>query len=328
MNPLDKKQEHTNRESMDEPIDDTEDTSEWTVSAEESGERLDKYLAGQFGQDVSRTQIQLWIKQGHILLNEKMVKPNQRLAAGDHLIFTAPEPELTDIVPEPISLDIVYEDRDVIVINKPRGVVVHPAPGHLTGTVVNALLYHCRDLSGINGKLRPGIVHRIDKDTSGLLMAAKNDQAHLSLAAQLKDHSVIRKYTAFVHGYVPHDRGTIDAPIGRDPHDRKMFTVTETNSKQAVTHFAVLERFNDYTYVELQLETGRTHQIRVHMKYIGHPLVGDPMYGRAHKGLAIDGQALHAGTLGFVHPSTRALLQFERPIPVDMHRLLQQLRSR
>jgi len=230
-------------------------------------------------------------------------------------------------VPEDIPLDIAYEDHDVVVINKPRGMVVHPAPGHSSGTVVNALMYHCKDLSGINGELRPGIVHRIDKDTSGLLMAAKHDQAHASLAAQLKDHSVTRKYIAIVHGNIAHDHGTIDAPIGRDAGDRKMYTVTDKNSKHAVTHFMVLERFGDYSMVELKLETGRTHQIRVHMKFIGHPLVGDPMYGRS-KGMQMDGQALHAAVLGFVHPMTEKYLEFEAPLPVDMEHLLDRLRTR
>jgi 23S rRNA pseudouridine1911/1915/1917 synthase len=231
-----------------------------------------------------------------------------------------------NIEPEPIPLDIVYEDADVIVVNKPRGMVVHPAPGHYTGTLVNALLHHCRDLSGINGVLRPGIVHRIDKDTSGLLMAAKNDKAHLSLAGQLKAHTVTRKYIAVVHGNVAHDRGTIDAPIGRDPSDRQRFTVTGKNGKEAVTHFIVLDRIQDYSVLELKLETGRTHQIRVHMKYIGHPLVGDPMYGRS-KGNPIDGQALHAGVLGFAHPADGRYLEFAAELPEDMKHLLDVLRT-
>ncbi|MNZ94466.1 Ribosomal large subunit pseudouridine synthase D [compost metagenome] len=224
-------------------------------------------------------------------------------------------------------MDVYYEDADVIVVNKQRCMVVHPAPGHASGTLVNALMYHCKDLSGINGELRPGIVHRIDKDTSGLLMAAKNDKAHASLAAQLKDHSVTRKYVALVHGHVNHDQGTVDAPIGRDPHDRKMYTVQERNSKHAVTHFQVLERFGDYTLLELKLETGRTHQIRVHMKFIGHPLVGDPLYGRS-KGIKMDGQALHAAVLGFIHPTTGEYMEFSAPIPEDMEHVLHSLRNR
>ncbi|WP_314584430.1 RluA family pseudouridine synthase [Paenibacillus terrigena] len=300
---------------------------EWTVTAEDHKERIDKYITESIEDNVSRSQIQLWIQDGHALVNGRVVKSNYKLAEGDRITLTIPEVSPVDIVPEDIPLEIAYEDHDVVVINKPRGMVVHPAPGHSSGTVVNALMYHCKDLSGINGELRPGIVHRIDKDTSGLLMAAKHDQAHASLAAQLKDHSVTRKYIAIVHGNIAHDHGTIDAPIGRDAGDRKMYTVTDKNSKHAVTHFLVLERFGDYTMVELKLETGRTHQIRVHMKFIGHPLVGDPMYGRS-KGMQMDGQALHAAVLGFVHPMTEKYLEFEAPIPVDMEHLLDRLRTR
>ncbi|WP_152392220.1 RluA family pseudouridine synthase [Paenibacillus guangzhouensis] len=303
------------------------DVQEWTVTAEFHKERIDKYITESIEDNVSRSQIQLWIQDGHALVNGRVVKSNYKLAEGDRITLTIPEVATVDIEPENIPLDIAYEDHDVIVINKPRGMVVHPAPGHPSGTVVNALMYHCKDLSGINGELRPGIVHRIDKDTSGLLMAAKNDQAHASLAAQLKDHSVTRKYIAIVHGNIAHDHGTIDAPIGRDAGDRKMYTVTDKNSKHAVTHFLVLERFGDYTMVELKLETGRTHQIRVHMKFIGHPLVGDPMYGRS-KGMQMDGQALHAAVLGFVHPKTQKYLEFDAPIPADMEHLLDRLRTR
>jgi 23S rRNA pseudouridine1911/1915/1917 synthase len=310
-----------------EPAEDDNETYEWHISAESVGERLDKFMYEALNGEISRTQIQLWIKEGHAKVNGETVKPNRKLAEGDEILLIMPEPEVTDIAPEPIPLDIVYEDGDVIVINKPRGMVVHPAPGHVSGTVVNALMHHCGDLSGINGRLRPGIVHRIDKDTSGLLMAAKNDKAHLTLAAQLKAHTVTRKYTAIVHGNVTHNHGTIDAPIGRDPHERKMFAVTEKNSKPAVTHFAVLERFGNYTLLELRLETGRTHQIRVHMKFIGHPLVGDPLYGVRGKGLSMEGQALHAGTLGFVHPSTAEYMEFSRPLPPDMLQLLEVLRQ-
>ncbi|MFU1792817.1 RluA family pseudouridine synthase [Paenibacillus azoreducens] len=300
---------------------------EWVIDQAYAKERIDKYITESWEDEVSRSQVQLWIASGHVTVNGKAVKANYKLAEGDHLEVTVPEPSIVEIVPEDIPLDVAYEDRDVIVVNKPRGMVVHPAPGHSSGTLVNALMYHCKDLSGINGELRPGIVHRIDKDTSGLLMAAKNDKAHASLAAQLKDHSVTRKYVALVHGNVSHDQGTVDAPIGRDPQDRKMFTVTDKNSKHAVTHFAVLERFGDYTLLELQLETGRTHQIRVHMKFIGHPLVGDPVYGRS-KGIKMDGQALHAKVLGFVHPSSGEYMEFAAPLPEDMENLLENLRSR
>ncbi|MGZ9585088.1 RluA family pseudouridine synthase [Paenibacillus marinisediminis] len=300
----------------------------WTVTAEYAKERIDKYITESIEENVSRSQVQLWIKNGHVLINGQQVKANAKCMEGDVVTLHMPEPESVDIAAEDIPLDVYYEDADVIVINKPRGMVVHPAPGHTSGTVVNALMHHCKDLSGINGELRPGIVHRIDKDTSGLLMAAKNDRAHVSLAEQLKAHTVIRKYVALVHGNVPHDQGTVDAPIGRDEHDRKMYTVTERNAKHAVTHFKVLERFGDSTLVELKLETGRTHQIRVHMKFIGHPLVGDPMYSRGTRGLTMDGQALHAETLGFVHPTTGETLQFQAPIPDDMELLLQSIRNR
>lgn len=305
---------------------DTEGLHEWIVEAKDSGERIDKYVTESCDEDISRSQIQLWIKNGDVVVNGKAVKPNYKLAEGDNVQLTVPEPVEVSIAPEPIPLDIVYEDSDVIVVNKPRGMVVHPAPGHYSGTLVNALLHHCTDLSGINGMLRPGIVHRIDKDTSGLIMAAKNDKAHLSLAGQLKEHSVTRKYIAVVHGNVTHDQGTIEAPIGRSSEDRKMYTVTDKNSKHAVTHFIVLDRIADYTLMQLKLETGRTHQIRVHMKYIGHPLVGDPMYGR-NKGNPIDGQALHAGVLGFVHPTTGEHLEFEVGLPDDMTHLLDVLKT-
>ncbi|GIP20456.1 RluA family pseudouridine synthase [Paenibacillus sp. J22TS3] len=303
------------------------ETLEWTVEAESAKERIDKYVKECLTEDYSRSQIQLWIEEGHVVVNGAPVKSNYKLAQGDLVSVTIPEPSTVELVPEDIPLDVYFEDSDVIVVNKPRGMVVHPAPGHSSGTLVNALMYHCKDLSGINGELRPGIVHRIDKDTSGLLMAAKNDKAHASLAAQLKDHSVTRKYFALVHGNVVHDQGTVDAPIGRDPHDRKMFTVTERNSKTAVTHFQVVERFGDYTLLELKLETGRTHQIRVHMKFIEHPLVGDPMYGRS-KGIKMNGQALHAAVLGFVHPSSDEYKEFNAPIPGDMEELLISLRNR
>lgn len=304
-----------------------ESVLEWTADAASAKDRLDKYVKAQMGEDTSRSQIQLWIEDGNLTVNGSPVKANYKIAAGDLIVLRIPEAEATEIVPEDIPLEVYYEDSDVIVVNKERGMVVHPAPGHASGTLVNALMYHCKDLSGINGELRPGIVHRIDKDTSGLLMAAKNDKAHSSLAAQLKEHSVTRKYFALVHGNLAHDQGTVDAPIGRDPHDRKMYTVIERNSKPAVTHFQVTERFGDYTLLELKLETGRTHQIRVHMKFIGHPLVGDPLYGRS-KGIRMDGQALHAAILGFVHPSSGEYLEFQAPLPQDMEDLLHSLRNR
>lgn len=306
-----------------------DETSEFVVAPEQSGERIDKYVTESMNEEgVSRTQIQDWIKAGAVLVNKSVIKTNYKVSEGDIVVVRIPEPEAAAIVPENIPLEIVYEDSDVIVINKGRGMVVHPAPGHPGGTVVNALMYHCKDLSSINGLVRPGIVHRIDKDTTGLLMAAKNDLAHASLAQQLKEHTVTRKYIALVHGNVPHDQGTIDAPLGRDLNDRKLFTITEHNSRHAVTHFLVTERIGgDYTVVELQLETGRTHQIRVHMKYIGHPLAGDPIYGR-NKTVALKGQALHAALLGFKHPRTGEYLEFEAPLPSDMEHVLNSLRTR
>lgn len=309
-------------------FNENEELLEYEAAPEQAGERIDKFITDSVNDDsISRTQVQEWIKAGAVRVNGNTVKANYKLSSGDQVVVRIPEPEDAAIIAENIPLDIVYEDSDVIVINKPRGMVVHPAPGHSSGTVVNALMYHCKDLSGINGVLRPGIVHRIDKDTSGLLMAAKNDLAHVSLAEQLKEHTVSRKYIALVHGNLPHDQGTIDAPIGRDQNDRKLFTVTEKNSKHSVTHFVVLERLVDYTIVELQLETGRTHQIRVHLKYIGYPLAGDPVYGR-NKTVALKGQALHAALLGFKHPRTGEFLEFEVPIPPDMEHVINSLRLR
>jgi 23S rRNA pseudouridine1911/1915/1917 synthase len=304
----------------------TQEPIEWTVENQFEGERIDKFITEALEEDISRTLVQQWVKDGHVKVNGKAVKPNYKLSLQDVIALVIPEPQGVELLAENIPLNVVYEDSDVIVINKQRGLVVHPAPGHYSGTLVNALMYHCKDLSGINGELRPGIVHRIDKDTSGLIMSAKNDKAHASLAEQLKAHTVNRKYMALVHGYIQHDQGTIDAPIGRDSHDRKMYTVTEKNSKTAVTHFVVIERFGDFTLVELKLETGRTHQIRVHMKFIGHPLVGDPMYGKS-KGMLMDGQALHAAILGFTHPRTGEWLQFEAPIPPDMENLISTIRT-
>lgn len=297
----------------------------FVVTEKEENERIDKCLANE-NENWSRTSVQNWIKDGVVLVNQKKVKANYKCQKGDVITVLVPEPEVLDVKPEPMELDIYYEDEDVIVVNKPRGMVVHPAPGHTTGTLVNGLLFHCKDLSGINGVLRPGIVHRIDKDTSGLLMVAKNDLAHESLAKQLAEKTVERRYKAVVHGVIPHDQGTINAPIGRDPKDRQKMTVTKTNSKEAVTHFYVLERFSDFTYIECKLETGRTHQIRVHMKYIGYPLAGDPKYG-PKKTLPIDGQVLHAGVLGFEHPRKKEFLMFEAPLPEEFEKILQMLRN-
>ncbi|MBR0589922.1 RluA family pseudouridine synthase [Bacillus pumilus] len=295
------------------------------VSEEQTSERLDKFLSTT-EPEWSRTQVQQWVKDGLIEVNGKQVKANYKVQAGDQIKIEIPEPEVLDVEAEPMDLDIYYEDADVLVVNKPRGMVVHPAPGHVSGTLVNGLMAHCTDLSGINGVMRPGIVHRIDKDTSGLLMVAKNDMAHESLVNQLVAKTVTRKYTAVVHGIIQHDTGTIDAPIGRDKKDRQSMTVTKESAKQAVTHFDVIERFQDFTVVECRLETGRTHQIRVHMKYIGYPLAGDPKYG-PRKTVDFNGQLLHAGVLGFDHPRTGEYIEFTAPVPADMQAFIDSLRN-
>ena len=296
----------------------------YVIEKELEKERIDKAIAS-FETDWSRTQIQNFIKEGHVLVNNEPAKSNYKVKEGDVIVVSPPESVPLDIVAENLNLEIIYEDEDVVVVYKPRGMVVHPAPGHVSGTLVNGLMYQIKDLSGINGVMRPGIVHRIDKDTSGLLMVAKNDVAHVSLVDQLVKKTVTRKYTALVHGHIAHDKGTIDAPIGRDKKDRQSMAVVD-NGKHAVTHFKVLERFQKYTLVECQLETGRTHQIRVHMKYIGFPLVGDPKYG-PKKTLDFNGQVLHAGVLGFIQPRTGEYLEFSYPLPEDFQHLLDDLRK-
>lgn len=294
------------------------------IPKEQNRERLDKILQAHDA-DWSRTQIQNLMKQEQILVNGEAVKSNYKASEGDVISVTIPAPEEYDIVAEDLNLNIVYEDADVAVVYKPKGMVVHPAPGHLTGTLVNGLMHQMKDLSGINGIMRPGIVHRIDKDTSGLLMVAKHDKAHQSLVDQLVAKTVTRKYIALVHGHIAHDKGTVDAPIGRDPKDRQSMNIVD-KGKHAVTHFEVMERFGDYTLVECRLETGRTHQIRVHMKFIGHPLVGDPKYG-PKRTLDIGGQALHAGVLGFIQPITGEYLEFETPLPEDFNQLLKEMKK-
>lgn len=283
--------------------------------------RLDKVCSEIFS-DYSRSQIKQLLDGGNITVNGKTEKAKYKVKSGDVIRLEEPETRTLELRPENIPLDIVYEDDDVIVINKPQGMVVHPAPGHDEHTLVNALLYHC-PLSTINGTFRPGIVHRIDKDTSGLLMVAKNDKAHRSLAKQLKDKTNIREYVALVHGRIAEDEGTINAPIGRSLKDRKKQAVVK-DGRNAVTHFEVLKRYRDYTFIKCILETGRTHQIRVHMKYIGHPLVGDPLYG-PKKTIKGNGQFLHAGKLGFVHPTTGKLLIFEAPLPKIFQECLEKL---
>ena len=292
----------------------------------EDNERIDIFLSQEFTQ-VSRTYIQRLIKDGLVKVNDKLVKSKYLVNKGDHIIVQFPEPKSLEIVPENIPIEIVYEDEDVAVVNKPQGMVVHPAPGNYSGTLVNALLFHLGKLSTINGFIRPGIVHRIDKDTSGLLMIAKNDFAHSYLSKQLKEHSITRKYLALVDGNIKEDKGTVNAPIGRHPVDRKKMTVTEKNSKEAVTHFTVLERFNDYTLVQAQLETGRTHQIRVHMSFIKHPVTGDPVYGNKNQKFKLNGQLLHAKTLGFIHPRTKEYMEFNSKLPEHFHKVLNSLRN-
>lgn len=297
---------------------------DWQYESNES-ERIDKFLA-QHTDDWSRSQIQQWIKNGNVTVNGVVVKANYKLQLDDEVRLNVPPPRDLSIEPEEMNLNIVFEDRDVIVINKERGIVVHPAPGHYSGTIVNGLLAHCKhELSGINGVMRPGIVHRIDKDTSGLLMIAKNDLAHQSLAHQLKNHTVTRKYVAIVHGNLAHQQGTINAPIGRDPKNRQQMAVG-SHGKEAVTHFKVLEHYDGYSLIECELETGRTHQIRVHLNYIGHPLAGDPKYGPT-KTLPINGQALHAKVIGFDHPRTAERCEFDSELPEDMQQLIEQLQT-
>ena len=298
------------------------DTLKLTVDDTLTG-RIDKVLAHQFNQ-FSRSHLQKWIEDGNVRVNGQPVKPKYKLAVGDQVVIEPEAPQKVDLTPEKIPLDIVYEDDDVIVVNKPQGMVVHPAPGHPDHTLVNALLYHS-PLSTINGEFRPGIVHRIDKDTSGLLMVAKNDLAHRSLAAQLKAKTNQREYVALVHGVIKQDAGTINAPIGRSKKDRKKQAVV-SDGRHAVTHFKVLHRFRHYTLVSCRLETGRTHQIRVHMKSIGHPLAGDPLYG-PRKTLPGRGQYLHARLLGFKHPRTGKELVFTAPLPEYFQQMLDKLKK-
>ncbi|MCJ0934005.1 RluA family pseudouridine synthase [Mammaliicoccus sciuri] len=301
-------------------------TFEFKIETEnEIGVRIDKLLPD-LNPDWSRNQIQDWIKLGLVEVNGKVIKANYKTKLNDVIVATEKVIEEVVIVAEDLGIEVYYEDKDVAVVYKPKGMVVHPAPGHYTGTLVNGLMYVIKDLSGINGEIRPGIVHRIDKDTSGLLMIAKNDIAHRGLVEQLVDKTVTREYTALVHGNIPHEFGTIEAPIGRNPKERQEMAIVD-DGKEAVTHFNVIEKFEKYTLVKCQLETGRTHQIRVHMKHIGFPLVGDPKYG-PKKTMNIGGQALHAGLLGFEHPVTGEYIEKEAPLPEYFETLLEKLRNR
>ncbi len=294
----------------------------YIADADDDGERLDRVLTACL-QQYSRSYINKIVKEGNVLLNGKAAKPSARIAEGDRIDFHVPEKVIPDILPENIPLDILYEDDDVLVVNKPKGMVVHPAPGHYTGTLVNAVMYHCgSSLSGINGVLRPGIVHRIDRDTTGSVIVCKNDAAHRSIAAQLKAHTIVRRYCAICCGVLKDDDRTIDAPIARDPKERKRMAIVP-GGKRAVTHVHVLKRFREYTFVECRLETGRTHQIRVHMASIGHPLLGDEVYaGKRKWPFETQGQCLHAGILGFIHPRTGEYIETYAPIPDYMQHIL------
>ena len=297
------------------------------IDKETQSTRIDSVLSLLLS-ETSRSFIQKLIEGGNLTVNgQQCTSKKYKVSEGDVVEITVPETEKLVIEAENIPLDIVYEDDDVLVVNKPRGMVVHPAAGNYNGTLVNAVMYHCRDrLSSINGVIRPGIVHRIDKDTSGLLMIAKNNRAHESLSRQLAEHTITRKYTALVYNNFNEDEGTVDAPLGRDPKNRLRRAVVSENSKRAVTHWRVLERFGKYTLIEAQLETGRTHQIRVHMAYINHPLVGDLLYGPKKQTIFQDGQLLHAGVLGFIHPSTGQYMEFSRPIPEEFQQVIEKIR--
>ncbi len=303
-----------------------------TFKADIADERLDVFLT-RMKPEFSRSHVQKLIADGAVTVSGKSRKGNYRLHVDDEVELTVPEAETVEILPEDIPLDVLYEDNDIIVVNKARGMVVHPAAGVNSGTLVNALLYHCKDLSGINGEIRPGIVHRLDKDTSGVMVAAKNDKAHISLAKQIQDKTAHRVYKAIVWGNIKEEAGVIHGDIGRHPTDRKKMAIVQENGKSATTHFKVLERFGDCTLVECRLETGRTHQIRVHMTYIGHPVVGDPKYGATRHGkvkgnFSIQGQALHSISLELTHPTTGEVMTFTSPLPEDMEKILKKLRNK
>jgi 23S rRNA pseudouridine1911/1915/1917 synthase len=297
------------------------------VKEQEAGERLDIYLTKNMT-DTSRSTVQRLITSGDVTVNEKVVKSNYKVQNLDSITVSLPDIKPLELIPEEIPLTVLYEDHDIIIVNKSRGMVVHPAVGNYNGTLVNALLEHCEDLSGINGVARPGIVHRLDKDTSGVMVVAKSDRAHVSLAKQIKDRTASRRYLAIVYGNIKEEQGVIKAPIGRHPSDRKKMAVTFVNSKEATTKFRVIERFGAYTLVECKLLTGRTHQIRVHMAYIGHSVVGDPKYGPGRMPFSIIGQALHSAELKITHPVTEDLMVFTAPLPEDMETILKELRQK
>lgn len=296
-----------------------------TAEAEDAGTRADVFLAAKLG--VSRSNMQKLLDDGRVKRGEKIIKANYKVRAGEMFVVYIPEPEPIEAVPENIPLDIIYEDDDVVVLNKARGMVVHPAPGNYTGTLVNALLYHCSNLSGINSAIRPGIVHRLDKDTSGIMIVAKNDAAHISLSQQIQSKTAVRTYLAVVRGNIKTDSGTIETQIARDKTDRKKMAVVKEGGRDAITDYEVLERFGKYTLVRCKLRTGRTHQIRVHMEYLGYPLVGDPKYSPMKTPFGIKGQALHSHTLEFTHPRTGERMKFEAPLPEDMHKIITRLHN-
>lgn len=296
-----------------------------TAEAEDAGTRADVFLAAKLG--VSRSNMQKLLEDGRVKRGEKIIKANYKVRAGEMFVVDIPEPEPIEAVPENIPLDIIYEDDDVVVLNKARGMVVHPAPGNYTGTLVNALLYHCSNLSGINSAIRPGIVHRLDKDTSGIMIVAKNDAAHISLSQQIQSKTAVRTYLAVVRGNIKTDSGMIETQIARDKTDRKKMAVVKEGGRDAITDYEVLERFGKYTLVRCKLRTGRTHQIRVHMEYLGYPLVGDPKYSPMKTPFGIKGQALHSHTLEFTHPRTGERMKFEAPLPEDMHKIITRLHN-
>lgn len=296
-----------------------------TAEAEDAGTRADVFLAAKLC--VSRSNMQKLLEDGRVKRGEKIIKANYKVRAGEMFVVDIPEPEPIEAVPENIPLDIIYEDDDVVVLNKARGMVVHPAPGNYTGTLVNALLYHCSNLSGINSAIRPGIVHRLDKDTSGIMIVAKNDAAHISLSQQIQSKTAVRTYLAVVRGNIKTDGGTIETQIARDKTDRKKKAVVKEGGRDAITDYEVLERFGKYTLVRCKLRTGRTHQIRVHMEYLGYPLVGDPKYSPMKTPFGIKGQALHSHTLEFTHPRTGERMKFEAPLPEDMHKIITRLHN-